>query len=264
MSSNTNEVCCYFSSANRSSGTVNDYIINYKNDRFLLPPKYVKVISANIPYTWYNIVTGTNDQIVFVESTGPTTYTVTVPSGNYDGSSLATAVAYAMNNTGAADTYTVKFDSSKLVFNITSTGTFYFNFLAANNMAKLLGFPAQVYPLAPTNDLTSVTVADLLPDTSLIICSNLVEGIDNGVPLITDGDAVSNNVMAVINIVGSYGQTLTYDDYGTGIPLMNVSQSALGLRTGVTVPIRFYLRFPDGFPLNLNGVGWSVVVKFVF
>lgn len=265
MSTSTEEIAVKISSSQRSSGTVNDFIINYPNDRFVNRPKKVKIISICLPYTWFNIVAGINNSLTFNKS--GTDYIATIPAGNYTGITLAAAIQLAMNSADPAQAYTVVFSETSYLFVFTADTTpIQLDFTPVQNLATILGFTSgEIYPSVPNLLIQSTTLASLLPDTFVEICSNLIEGIDNGVPVITSTPAVSNNVMAHIIIKGNFGQNLAYVDYGDNIPPMSVAQSFLGTNPkGKPVGIRFFLRFSSGFPIDLNGKDWGLIVKFYF
>jgi hypothetical protein len=265
MSASTEEIAVKISSSERSSGTVNDFTIDYPNDRFVNRPKKAKIISVCLPYTWFNIVGGVNNTLIF--NKGGTDYVATIAAGNYTGITLAAALQLAMTSADPAQTYTVAFSDTTYVFAFTANTTpIQLNFTSSPNLATVLGFSSgALYPVVPALLIESTTLANLLPDTFVEVCSNLIEGIDNGVPVITSGPAVSDNVMAHIIIKGNFGQNLAYVDYGENIPPMSVAQSFLGTNPkGRPVPIRFFLRFSSGFPIDLNGKDWGLVIKFYF
>ena len=208
MTSATESILVKISSSDRTSGTVNDFTISYANDRFVNRPKKAKIVSICLPYTWYNIVAGINNSLTFTK--GGTDYVATIAAGNYTGTTLAAALKIAMNTADPAQLYDVTFSDTTYMFVFTADTTgFQLNFTVSPNLASVLGFTdGGLVPGSPSLIFNSTTLANLLPDTYIQICSNLVEGIDNGVPIITSAPATSDNVMAHVIINGSFGQNL--------------------------------------------------------
>ena len=96
----------------------------------------VSLISASIPYSFYNVRTGINDTLVML--VGSVVSSVTLPAGNYNATTIRTALVARINssdgplgvNTGGATGYAphslaMDYDSStqKFVFSLTKTGT---------------------------------------------------------------------------------------------------------------------------------------------
>jgi len=257
----------YINSASRDiGGTPEDFTITISpsNERYSYPPKSVKLTSANIPYTWDNILS-INNQFNLIESPNPPIL-ITIPPGNYSGTNMAAAVKTALNSSGAAHTYTVTFDDSSLLFTFTANaGTFVLDFTHANSMANRLGFPVNFQTPAAIST-TSTQFAEILTDTEIFVCSDLVEGVDNGFAYITPGSPTNDQILAVINITGSFGNVIEFrarqDD-----PFYPVTQSSFGkLQTFDKIPrtMGFSLRFPSQFPLNLGGLNWSMTLAFEF
>jgi hypothetical protein len=79
----------------------------------------IKVLEAQIPFSWY-VFNSVNNTFIITETTGGSK-TITIPVGNYTGSGLATALTTAFVTASTTATYTVTFDSTLLTkFKFTS------------------------------------------------------------------------------------------------------------------------------------------------
>lgn len=256
----------HFDSANRSSGTNENYTIDYPGDRLPFNPKKAKIIGACIPYTWYNILTGVNDTMNFDDNGNP--YVITIAPGYYSGIGLAEALTAAFVAAGIP-LYTASFSASTLKFTFRNTGVLtpfsIFFPVGGNTLAERLGFLEGVVYNSAANVITSPNMADLLVSCELYITSNLIEGIDNGVNIITDGTAINNKIMAVVHTGSCFGSLITYCGCGDH-PFFVVTQSLLSaIKNSGDSAIRqisLGLEFPSGFPLDLNGKSWSCDIVF--
>lgn len=89
----------------------------------------IKIIEAQIPFSWYVFNSANN---TFLMGVGSSVYTITIPIGNYTASSIATAMALAINTATGTSNYTVTYNSTiKKFYFLQATGTpspFYFTF----------------------------------------------------------------------------------------------------------------------------------------
>lgn len=257
----------YINSANRDmGGSSENFTITDSASLFTYPPKAVKLTKANIPYTWYNVVS-TNNQVILIEQPNPGVL-ATIPVGNYTGTSLASALQTALNAVAVLHTYTVTFNTLTQFFTITgSAGTFSLDFSTPNSAAARLGFAAGV-TTTPAITTTSTQLAQIQSDNELWICSNLVGGCDNGFVLMSSATPSNTQILAVVPITGTFGDVINYvapvDD-----PYFPTTQSEYGKvpTPGVaSTPksMSFFLAFPSGFALGLNGQNWSNTLTFSF
>lgn len=103
----------------------------------------MKVVQAEIPFSYY-VVHGINNTFTLTEPAGSAT--VTIPIGNYNSSTMATALGAALTAASVGlngRTYTVTYSSSLEKFTITaSAGDFTLTFTDSNqtNPRSILGF----------------------------------------------------------------------------------------------------------------------------
>jgi hypothetical protein len=258
-----NQKSAYVNSADRYSGTAENFFV-IDTGRFSLPPQYVKVISANIPYSWYNITTA-NNEVSVSEPPSVTIVDVTIPVGNYTGATLATALQTTLNGAGLTHTYAVTYSASTNLFTISANGNFILYFTASNNMAMRLGFVSG----SQTTSAMSVTApnqAAFSDDNEIFICSNLVSGIDNGYTKFDNiVPATNDQILAVVTLNASPGATINYTATSAD-QFFNITGSAYGkIQSPYDITqktINFYLQLPSGDAINLNGLNWSMTLLF--
>ncbi len=252
----------YINSDNRTAGTAEDFTIT-NIPSFNNNPISVKLINACVPMTWYNVVAGSNT-LTFVDSAA-SLWTITLPPGNYDGTTAAAALQTLMNAAGAVDSYTVAYDGTNYKLTFTSTGNLTLDFTVAPNLAKFLGFVSgDVY--GPALSITSPNMVNMLLTTEIFICSDLVFGTDNGV--IPWTSSIPNyGVLARIPLLACFGKIIVYTATGE-LPFYSIVQSEFSElqdpNNNIPRTMRFYLLFPDGTPINLNGFNWSAELLFNF
>jgi len=87
----------------------------------------IRLVGGNIPANFYNINTTWN-KFTFLENNIP--YIITLNPGIYDGTTIATELARALNNSGLANVYGVTYSSTTLKLTIRRTsGTYNFSLL---------------------------------------------------------------------------------------------------------------------------------------
>lgn len=109
----------------------------------------IKILEAQIPFSYYVINSGNNRFLLYEENQLVTSSTVTLPVGNYTPSQMCTALGTALTSASLnSKVYTVTYNDQTLKLTITSTATlaFTFNFGAPTNSGNVnprlyIGFP---------------------------------------------------------------------------------------------------------------------------
>jgi hypothetical protein len=109
----------------------------------------VKIIEAQIPFSWYVFNSGNNSFYLYEEGDYVTFAVVTLPIGNFTTAQMVTNLKTALDAaTMNALTYTVTYDATTLKFTFVNTGAspFAFSFGAADNSGNInprlyIGFP---------------------------------------------------------------------------------------------------------------------------
>ena len=165
----------YVNSINRISGTCGDF-----SYQIGLPSgsafDRVCVLQADIPISYYLVPPNYN---TFVLSENGVSVTVTVPVGNYNANSFATVLTDLLNASSPNGwVYTVTFPSgfntvstAKYTFSVNSGQTASFTF--TNALYEQFGFNTNS-TISFTSSVVSANVVSFVPETSLIIHSDIV------------------------------------------------------------------------------------------
>ncbi len=248
-------------SANRDTGTAENFTITDSGDVFTNVPTSVRLSSAIIPYTWANVGPAFGNTVDFT-GTVSGAHTIVIATNNYSGTTLATALQTQMSAAAAPDVYTVTFDSVTNKFTISSTETFTIDFTQPNNMHVILGFPEAVTPLS--NTITSTSVAGFVVDKGVLICSNLINGIDNGMINWVSGPPPNSQTLAYMPIVGPWSGIIDFVN-PFDVPSFIITNSDFSLEPRTTPrALQFWLQFPSGTQVDLQGQDWECVIVFGF
>lgn len=131
--------------------------------------KQIQVLHAQIPYSFY-VINYTNN-VLQIKLGGGSVQTLTIPTGNYTGSSLIAALKSAINDanfniilSGINGKLTFTYNASFIIYNT-----------AAYSIASILGFTSNSTNNSSSNTLTSPNPLNLLGIKTLQITSgNLV------------------------------------------------------------------------------------------
>lgn len=236
----------YINSQYKDSGSNEDFTIN--DNSFNSTIKKVRLLYAAIPYTWYNI-DGSNNRVDLIIST--VTFNISIPPGNYSANDLAETLQKIFNDIHKDFIITV----NDLKFTISNTIDFSLDFKIDNSLADRLGFNKELTPLSKSH--TSSKLAKIIDDYEIFICSNLISGIDNGNIWLHPKPPTDDQILAVVPITGCFGSVIQYQPIeDIMIPIQqNFFQNS---------DIRFFLRFPSGFPIKLNNQFWTARILFEF
>jgi len=260
----------FISSRNRTSGTSDDFIIEDTNERYINTPISMKAKTITIPFTWYNVVptdgiSSGNTHFVFTGSVSGS-HDITLAPGSYTGSALAEELAKQLNiATGSPSgmgPYTVVYDVTTGKYTIASTSeSMIIDFTVVDNMSVILGFDEVV--TADAMSQVSTGVASILPDYEIWVCTDLINGVDTGIANWTGNSPINEQmgILACVPITTCFGGIIHYtvpDEF----PFYTIVNSEfIG---GDPRQSGYYLRFPSGMPMSLNGNEWSMQVLFDF
>ncbi len=224
-----------------------------------------KVIEAEIPFTYY-VINPTNQTFTLTEPGGTNApITITLPVGNYTGSSITQALQTALAaGTGVIRTYTVTLTASTGKLRIASSANeaFVLTFgttgdFGASNPRLWLGMAAGANT-ATAGVLVAPSVALLSGPSYLYLCSTRLGLLNNDT--LRRGDlAQSGAVVAKIPVNTNPGGTIMWSDPDTG-KYFEVDAAQL-------TSVDFYLAFGGvGMALpevDLNGVAFSVKIGLI-
>ena len=202
-----------------------------------------EVISAEIPYSFYNI-NSTNNVLKFTAAA--TLYTVTFPSGNYGITNFATVLQALMNAQFAG--FTITYDKTTYKLTFTNATAFSLNF-PANTMAPLIGLTA-----------TSSTATSVTPQKIINISgpkSLLIKSIRLTRPKITRPflNQAQNDILYKVPINGGPGDILVEKNVYTNL-------FRYGIRQTIDT-MDFQLVDENDVQVDLNGQNWSCTVNVI-
>lgn len=244
----TENVVVYVNSKNRSTGVAENFTINLVNP--LRHIRYVEVVSAEIPYTYYNTTT-LNNTIVWQDA-GATTYAASVAPGNYTTSQFITALQTAMNAQMAGFTITYLSQTYKLQFqNATAFQLNLTNGSGTSTMAQSIGLLANTPLVGTTTNTTLTGVVNLSGPSFLAIRSTALVR-----PKITRPFFNSNQdyILYKVSVAGSPGDILVEKNLYTNMLKYGIRQNIQSMD--------FILEDPDGNQIDLNGSDWSITLNF--
>lgn len=270
------------SNQNLVPGSLNQFRYSFPNTRDL-QDYFCSLGSGYLYYSWYNISSALNNnkfQLVFPTGASSTTYTITLPDGAYNVSTLNAYLQYwfisnnlyITNNTSGQNTYYASFQLSSQSYQIqfistampTSTPTGYTNagitwpttsqqapqliVLSTNNFKDFLGFSAGTYPSSSTiSDSTYTYASDYVPNV------NSINTIQMRLSCLYNEFSTNSNLLHVFNNKGaSIGQLIDIS------PLNYNFVPCQGSQKDIT--LSFYTQ--DGLPLQL--IDPNITIKLLF
>lgn len=225
-------------SKDRVSGTSGNFLI--KNMRFRKVTSF-KIDYISLPYSWYNI-NSNNNQIMINGST-----VVTITSGQYNATSLASALQTALQAVDA--TFTVTYSTITGMYTIARSTVFVLNLSSASfTMRRQLGFNAKS-DTASAISQTSDSYANLQNSNSISLhCELLAKFLDD---IITD---FRTDYLLSIPIDQNPGNLIVYR------PAVD---TIYNLREPIYADeMTFSLRDIDQNIISLNGCEWEMKLVF--
>lgn len=191
----------------------------------------------SIPLSTY-VVNTSNQNISYTESTF--TVTAVIPVGDYDASSLASALQTAMNNVKpATNVYSVSYNTQTYNFTISAASTFTIHWSTNTSLGTKFGFIAD----STGSTQTSTQAAQLNPLSINVQIYELSSLCYTGsVPLVST---------FVVPITSSTGYNLFYSPE---IPLI----TKFAAKTFTTLHIK--LTDLNGSVIDLNGSDWTMLI----
>lgn len=231
-----NKDVIFINSRDRDSGTSSDFIINLQ-PQVRIPNAYdsIVLLSATIPKSWY-LITTLNNSFTVQENSSPVT--ITIPSGNYTFTTLATELS-SLFSANLSFTYAITTNTQTGKFTFTASGNGstqpIFNFTGSSPYL-IMGFEQSSYTFS-ANTLSSVNVVNFqLTNTVAIIC-DIVQQPGN-----------------ILGIVVSDNQDFANVSYIEQAPEF----SSKPLNNNKMQSMHVFLQDPvSELPLDLNGINWS-------
>jgi hypothetical protein len=219
-------------------------VFNFNKRSFRLAG--MKVLECEIPYVFDTLVSTTSQVNVFVS---PNNYVINVPSGNYTGTTLATALKNELLTVIGAG-WNVTYDPDTIHFLITYTGAFEFYWPSA--LATFLGFERYTTSVSAGNQIVSTKTAK--PTGPLYISLNSTTFGSTVQAFYPDNNNTnSTQVIARIPITVQQGAVITYRDSSPMYMFDLITNTEIST-------FDLYLSLGDEdytYPLDLEGLGFS-------
>lgn len=221
----------------------------------------VKVLSAQIPYSFYTIVDSgsARNNVLNITQDAGLPAVITLPPGSYSANQLADALQDVANNAFHVPVLGVTWDIRNGKYTITnkltSGGTRYLG-LANNPLADVLGFPRSDIPFPTTSpyQLVAPYVANVAGPNSLYLVSRTLGGRLSRNVRCNGGSTANPPVVAKIPLNVNYGEVVNYTDPNPA-PCFDTSMALFST-------MDFELINADTLlPVELNGLSWSVSLQ---
>lgn len=203
------------------------------------------ILNAQIPVSFYQVAYYNNTLIYEIQGLG--IETLTLPVGNYNFSTFATALQDAFTSAGYNMIITISEITGKLTFTITSFSDFiFYGSSSGTTIFKILGFdPTQDY-LSSGISLTAPYLLNLLGPKKLKISSQAFSNSSND----TTNYATSNLIA-----------TLSVDAPSYGLIIFNNLVDSYGkLRVKQIDNIDIQIKDEYGNLINFNNTDWSITL----
>ena len=241
MGSVVESIQIHLNSANASSYIYENYsncVFNLKTIEVPIQHTiYIKVVHANIPYSFYNI-DSTNNKLFFTQNSVETQLIIT--SGNYNANQLASFFTNNMTN------FTCTYNSITNRFTFTNS-LYNFTFAEESTCLSMLGFPATtLYLTSALKQLDSYHCVNLQTKQCICIASNFITGNINSTDLAT------RNILCSIPIATQPYSNIVYKNDGN---------FRSNLYTNVISTIALKLVDQNNELIILNGCHWSLTLQ---
>jgi hypothetical protein len=211
----------------------------------------VSLHTATIPYSFYNVRVGVNDKIYY--NMGGTDYVLTLTSGNYSATGLASTLKTNIDSNGGTATISYSRETLKYTFNIAGVANFDFTFEGETDGANdLLGL-YEINKNIPIGVNTSSDKAIDLNDSihGLYIRQNIATKgtLDNE-------DGTFSNILARLPITTNAGGIIFFT------PASHDHETMVSVPVIQTIGIK--LTDDRNRAVDLNGLHWQMSLKIAY
>jgi hypothetical protein len=232
--------------------------------------KSIEVTNIEVPVTYYNISMNLGNsyfKIMTTSSTSP--QVITIPDGQYTGSSLATAINTLLSHSsytnlqytfdGSGSIFKTSSSSLKIEFDIDSTGNNdKFNF--KSKLGWLLGYRNTIYTITTANTV-SEGIIDLNGPRYLYLAIDEFNSKGNQNSFITPTSTSMINKKIIARLAMN-SQLFPYGNIASFTKYNGLSTDARNY-TGVVdlLKLNVQLLNENGIPMQLNGLDFSFLIK---
>jgi hypothetical protein len=196
--------------------------------------------NITVPFSYYVINSNTNTLQFQV---GVTTYTATIPVGNYSSPELATELQTAMNAQYAG--FTVTYNANNYHFTITHGVDNFTLLLSSSTINTIIGFG--IVNVGPTMSASSTNAAIVTGPNFLFLHSNVLSA---GLKFHPYQNLTKTNIISVIPVNNNPGDIISYS------PGFNIGYEFEYPKVLSVIDLR--LTDGDNAPIDLNGLNFDI------
>jgi len=230
--------------------------------------KSMKVVSAEIPITFYNISSALGNNYFYINNSKK----ISIPDGQYDINALSSAISSNINSSSYSSTLSYMLNGTFSKFVVTSALTIDFavnidgtpdKFNFKSKLGWLLGFRNPTYVITSTNSIISEGLIDINGPRYLYLA---IEEFNKGnqssfVPALYSS-LLNKNIIARISL-----NNTTYK-FGYILPTNNFNGLLLSDIRSYTgkidlLKLNIQLLNENGLPVNLNGMDFSFCLEVI-
>lgn len=243
----------YLCSNGRSDGDNNKPTFNL--DYSVQEVKKIQVAEVEVPITWY-LFDSNHNSITIQE--GVLTATATIPVGNYNSTTIISALKTALDSASPlGQTYTVSISSLTSKMTISSTGNFS---IVSGTINTLLGLPSSSSSAA---SVIGSNVVQLNYPNFIHLRSNLGSLAPYSANI--DDNNLSNNILARIPIDKSYGEVVFYKPFLDKNNYFTIDSYIQSINYLFTYPDPNYPNDTSkDIQIDFNGAETSMKIKIFF
>ena len=214
-----------------------------------------QVLSAEVPFSFYSFATARNN-VTLTTTLNGNTANVTIPDGNYTGSTISAAVQTLLANAFPTRAFTCSANATTLRFSVTSNVSNDTIGIVANtatqksSLAYRLGFPEGVTTTGGnTGTVIGTYPVSLSPDTYVTLC---IDELASSASLQSASGGIQMSAKAPIAKLQIQGQPFAYNFIGNGSEQQGMATVQLNPTIAVLHHVTASLRFHDGSLVNLS------------
>lgn len=212
--------------------------------------KSIELLDVILPSTFYKIRTGVNDKLDF--KVGATTYAITVPAAAYTSTTLLAAIQTLMQS-AVANTWALTFSNDTMLVTIAATGAFSLLLSSGTNVATSIG-PLLGFAVTDITTVTTTTATSVIQLFKPFMLYLRINEMGNNV-FVGQTAALARGFSFLIPATVASGGIIEATVNGNYRQVIPVKQ-----RT-VYPKLTIQLCYSDGTAVNLNGAGYSFLLK---
>ena len=215
----------------------------------------VKVESAEIPYSFYNVSSSLRNNKFDFQESGYSVQEIIIPEQNHTINTLISSISNSLNSASSANaTYSLSYNqyTNKITFLSSISTDFTFDFSNNPNTGSILGFLPYEYTSEDTS-LVSESVVNLNTVPFILIDSSF--GAQGAQVSHINGNA---SILAKVPTNSPFNNEIFYKDSN------NSGTNSLILRRDRIDKIELTLRDPYFNVIDLNSKNWSITLSFSF